>query len=91
MNHEILDALSQITREKSVDRAMLIETLEVGLASAVRRKYGATADVEVRFSNESCTPHSSRKTETGSTYRTTADRRRKGAVPLSSQRMLGRR
>ena len=53
MNHEILDALSQITREKSVDRAMLIETLEVGLASAVRRKYGATADVVVKFSNES--------------------------------------
>jgi N utilization substance protein A len=53
MNNEILDALSQITREKSVDRAMLIETLEVGLASAVRRKYGATAEVEVRFSNES--------------------------------------
>ena len=46
MNHEILDALSQITREKSVDRAMLIETLEVGLASAVRRKYGVTAEVE---------------------------------------------
>ncbi len=53
MNNEILDALSQITREKSVDRAMLIETLEVGLASAVRRKYGATAEVEVKFSNES--------------------------------------
>src|SRR5258706_15015190 len=52
MNNEILDALSQITREKSVDRALLIETLEQGLASAVRKKYGATADVEVRFSNE---------------------------------------
>jgi len=53
MNNEILDALSQITREKSVDRTMLIETLEVGLASAVKRKYGATAEVEVKFSNES--------------------------------------
>jgi len=52
MNNEILDALSQITREKSVDRALLIETLEAGLASAVRKKHGATADVEVRFSNE---------------------------------------
>jgi transcription termination/antitermination protein NusA len=52
MNNEILDALSQITREKSVDRALLIETLEAGLASAVRKKYGATADVEVKFSNE---------------------------------------
>ena len=49
MNNEILDALSQITREKSVDRAMLIETLETGLASAVRKKHGATADVDVRF------------------------------------------
>jgi len=52
VNHDILDALSQITREKSVDRAMLIETLEVGLASAVRRKYGATADVQVSFAND---------------------------------------
>jgi transcription termination/antitermination protein NusA len=52
MNYEILDALSQITREKSVDRALLVETLEQGLASAVRKKHGATADVEVRFSNE---------------------------------------
>jgi len=51
MNNEILDALSQITREKSVDRAMLIETLEQGLASAVRKKHGATADVEVRFND----------------------------------------
>ena len=52
MNYEILDALSQITREKSVDRALLVETLELGLASAVRKKHGATADVEVKFSNE---------------------------------------
>jgi N utilization substance protein A len=52
MNHEILDALSQITREKSVDRALLVETLELGLASAVRKKYGATADVQVSFANE---------------------------------------
>src|SRR5882762_1105377 len=52
MNNEILDALSQITREKSVDRALLVETLEQGLASAVRKKHGANADVEVKFSNE---------------------------------------
>jgi N utilization substance protein A len=52
MSNEILDALSQITREKSVDRTLLIETLEQGLASAVRKRYGATADVEVRFANE---------------------------------------
>lgn len=52
MSNEILDALSAITREKSVDRALLVETLEMGLASAVRKKYGATAEVEVTFSND---------------------------------------
>jgi N utilization substance protein A len=55
MSNEILDALSQITREKSVDRALLIETLEAGLASAVRKKHGATADVEVKFVPEAGT------------------------------------
>jgi N utilization substance protein A len=35
-----------------VDRALLIETLEQGLASAVRKRYGATADVEARFAND---------------------------------------
>jgi transcription termination/antitermination protein NusA len=55
MNNEILDALSQITREKSVDRALLVETLEIGLASAVRKKHGITADVEVKFANETGT------------------------------------
>ncbi len=49
MSNEILDALSQITREKSMDRAALIETVEIAFASAVRKKYGATADVEVKF------------------------------------------
>ena len=53
MSNEILDALSQITREKSVDRALLIETLEQGLASAVRKKHGATADVDVKFAPDS--------------------------------------
>ena len=53
MSNEILDALSQITREKSVDRALLIETLEQGLASAVRKKHGATAEVDVKFTPES--------------------------------------
>lgn len=53
MNYEILDALSQITREKSVERENLIETLEAGLVSAGRKKFGATAQLEVRFDNTS--------------------------------------
>jgi N utilization substance protein A len=51
MNYEILDALSQITREKSVERQNLIETLEAGLISAGRKKFGPTANIQVVFDN----------------------------------------
>jgi len=46
---QILDALKLISREKSVDRQMLVETLQAGLLSAAKKKYAAAADVEVRF------------------------------------------
>ncbi|MFM8558229.1 MAG: NusA N-terminal domain-containing protein, partial [bacterium] len=49
MSNEILDALGQIAREKGVDRQMLIETLEAGMASAGRKTHGETADVLVRL------------------------------------------
>jgi len=46
---EILEALRQIAREKSVDRALLIETLEAGLLSAAKKRYATAADVQVAF------------------------------------------
>ncbi|HEX7878134.1 MAG TPA: transcription termination factor NusA [Candidatus Eisenbacteria bacterium] len=49
MNYEIIEALGQIAREKSVDRKLLIETLEQGLLSAARKKFGLNAQVGVRF------------------------------------------
>jgi N utilization substance protein A len=54
-NYELLDAFGQLMREKSVDKTVLIETLEAGLLSAARRKYGSTANVEVKFDEESGT------------------------------------
>jgi N utilization substance protein A len=53
MNTEILEALGAITREKNVERAVLVETLEAGLISAGKKKFGATANIEVRFDNVS--------------------------------------
>jgi len=53
MNTEILEALGAITREKNVDRAVLVETLEAGLVSAGKKKFGATANIEVKFENVS--------------------------------------
>lgn len=46
---EILEALKHIAREKSVDRQLLIETLQSGLLSAAKKKYSTAADVEVKF------------------------------------------
>jgi len=46
---EILEALRLIAREKSVDRQLLIETLEAGILSAARKRYATAADVEVAF------------------------------------------
>ena len=46
---EILEALKQIAREKSVDRKLLVETLEAGLLSAAKKRYASAADVEVAF------------------------------------------
>jgi transcription termination/antitermination protein NusA len=53
MNAELIEALGQIAREKSVDRQVLIETLEAGLVSAAKKKLGANADVRVEFDEES--------------------------------------
>ena len=48
MDHNILNALSEITREKSIDKAVIIESLEAGLQSAARKKLGVEANIDAR-------------------------------------------
>jgi len=48
MDHNILNALSEITREKSIEKAVIIESLEAGLQSAARKKLGAEANIDAR-------------------------------------------
>jgi transcription termination/antitermination protein NusA len=43
MDYNVLDALAMITREKNVDRNIVIESLVAGLQSAARKKLGAEA------------------------------------------------
>ncbi len=52
MDHNILNALSEITREKSIDKAVIIESLEAGLQSAARKKLGAEANIDARVDPE---------------------------------------
>lgn len=49
VNDEILEALKGISREKAVDKRLLIETLTQGLLSAARRRYATAQDVQVNF------------------------------------------
>lgn len=52
MEYGILEALNQITRERRVDKSLLFETLEIGLATAVKKKYGNNAVVQVEIDEE---------------------------------------
>ncbi|MDX1662140.1 MAG: NusA N-terminal domain-containing protein [Gemmatimonadota bacterium] len=43
----ILDAFSQLTREKSFDQTEVIELVKHGMLAAVRRKHGAEANADI--------------------------------------------
>jgi N utilization substance protein A len=47
MSIQFADAFNQLIREKRIDREVLLETLQAGFASAVKKKYGAEAEVKV--------------------------------------------
>ena len=49
VNYELMEAMAQIAREKSVDKGILIEMLEAGLLQAGRKRFGPDADIEVKF------------------------------------------
>jgi len=47
MNYEILEALSQITKNKNIDMDFVIETLEAGLMLAAKKKFGETDNIKI--------------------------------------------
>ena len=49
MSHSIVEALSQIAREKGVELRVLVNRLEDSLLSAAKRKHGANAQVSFIF------------------------------------------
>ncbi|MBW1989029.1 MAG: transcription termination factor NusA [Deltaproteobacteria bacterium] len=53
MLSEISRVIDQVARDKGIDRAILITTLEEALQSAARKKLGPKADIEVRYNEES--------------------------------------
>lgn len=52
MNLELKKAIDQISKDKGIDRAQLITTLEDAVRTSVERRYGDDLDVEVRFNED---------------------------------------
>jgi N utilization substance protein A len=50
---DIKRVVEQVSRDKGIDRQILIQALEEALRSAARRKFGAKIDIEAHFNDES--------------------------------------
>jgi N utilization substance protein A len=53
MNYEILEALSQITKNKNIDMDFVIESLEAGLMHAAKKKFGNAENVKIDINPKS--------------------------------------
>lgn len=49
---EIKRVVDQVSRDKGIDKQLLIEAIEEALKSAARKKYGNKIDVEIQYSEE---------------------------------------
>lgn len=47
MNYEIVQVLNQLTHEKKLSREFLLETLEAGILSAAKKRFGEDVDIDV--------------------------------------------
>ncbi len=51
-NHQIVDALTEIVKDKNLDPDVVLDTLEHALLSAVKKKYGTNENVEIEIDPE---------------------------------------
>lgn len=52
MNLELKKVIDQISKDKGIDRDLLIDTLEEAIRASVLKKYGDGLDIEVTFNDE---------------------------------------
>ncbi len=50
---DIKRVVEQISRDKGIDRGILIKALEEALRSAAKKKYGSKVDIEAQYVEES--------------------------------------
>ena len=49
MNYEIVQVLNQLTHEKKLTKEFLLDTLEAGILSAAKKRFGEEADIDVHI------------------------------------------
>jgi N utilization substance protein A len=49
---DIKRVIEQVSRDRGIDREVLIKTMEEALKSAARKKFGVSVDIEVRYNEE---------------------------------------
>ncbi|NMP21829.1 transcription termination factor NusA [Sulfobacillus harzensis] len=52
MNNELMDALSDLEREKGIDKEVLFQAIESALISAYRRNFGSAQNVRVQINRQ---------------------------------------
>ncbi|WP_031481996.1 transcription termination factor NusA [Maridesulfovibrio frigidus] len=52
MGSELKKAIDQISKDRGIDRDLLVDTLEEAVRSSVARKYGDAMDIEVNYNEE---------------------------------------
>ncbi|MEG2173152.1 MAG: NusA N-terminal domain-containing protein, partial [Desulfovibrionaceae bacterium] len=52
MNLELKKAIDQISKDKGLNRDMLVDTLEEAVRTSVLRRFSEDMDVEVRYNDE---------------------------------------
>lgn len=49
---DVKRVIEQVSRDRGIDREILIRTLEEALRSAARKKFGTSVDIEIRYNEE---------------------------------------
>ncbi|MBI4685080.1 MAG: transcription termination/antitermination protein NusA [Nitrospirae bacterium] len=55
MTKELCHAVEQISREKGIDKGILLTAIEAALLSAARKKYGGRTNVHLKIDSKNCT------------------------------------
>ena len=52
MNHEFIEALDELEKDRGIDKDILIDTIEQALLTAYKKNFGSSQNVRIDFNRE---------------------------------------